>query len=93
VGFWDVNRQTTIRRLLAIVMIAGLVLAPLFRPVVAGAGSDASMSAMAGDMSMLPGQSSGAVRLRQVRVHDGLHVEMLHRHVGNSLPSVSDRFR
>lgn len=51
-GFWGVNCQITIRRLLAIVMIAGLVLAPLFRPVVAGAGSDASMSAMAGDMSM-----------------------------------------
>jgi hypothetical protein len=52
VGFWDVNRQITIRRLLAIVMIAGLVLAPLSRPVMAGAGSDASMSAMADDMSM-----------------------------------------
>jgi len=47
-----VNRQITIRRLLAIVMIAGLVLAPLSSPVMAGAGSDASMSAMAGDMPM-----------------------------------------
>jgi hypothetical protein len=47
-----VNRQITIRRLLAIVMIAGLVLAPLSSPVMAGATSDASMPAMAGDMSM-----------------------------------------
>jgi len=47
-----VNRQITIRRLLAIVMIAGLVLAPLSSPVMAGAASDASMSAMADDMSM-----------------------------------------
>jgi len=47
-----VNRQITIRRLLAIVMIAGLVLAPLSRPVMAGAASDAPMPAMADDMSM-----------------------------------------
>jgi hypothetical protein len=46
-----VNRQITIRRLLAIFMIAGLVLAPLSRPVMAGNASDASMSAMADDMS------------------------------------------
>ena len=46
------SRQITIRRLLAIVMIAGLVLAPLSRPVMAGAVSDASMAAMADDMSM-----------------------------------------
>jgi hypothetical protein len=46
-----VNRQITIRRLLAISVIAGLVLAPLSRPVMAGAASDASMSAMADDMS------------------------------------------
>ena len=45
------NRQITIRRLLAIVVIAGLVLAPLSSPVMAGATSDASMSAMADDMS------------------------------------------
>jgi len=52
---WDfdgVNRQITIRRLLAILMIAGLILAPLSRPVMAGAASDASMPAMADDMSM-----------------------------------------
>jgi hypothetical protein len=47
-----VNRQITIRRLLAIFMIAGLVLAPLSRPVMAGTASDASMAAMVGDMSM-----------------------------------------
>ena len=44
------NCQITIRRLLAIVMIAGLVLAPLSRPVMAGTTSDAAMSAMADDM-------------------------------------------
>jgi hypothetical protein len=47
-----VNRQITIRRLLAILMIVGLVLAPLSRPVMAGMTSDASMSATADDMSM-----------------------------------------
>jgi hypothetical protein len=47
-----VNRQITIRRLLAILMIAGLALAPLSRPVMAGTASDASMPAMAHDMSM-----------------------------------------
>jgi hypothetical protein len=47
-----VKRQITIRRLLAIVMIAGLILAPLSRPVMAGSASDASMPAMADDMSM-----------------------------------------
>ena len=41
------NRQITIRRLLAILMIAGLALAPLSRPVMAGAAMDAAMSAMA----------------------------------------------
>jgi hypothetical protein len=46
-----VNRQITIRRLLAIAMIAGLVLAPFSRPVMAGSGSDALM-AMASDVSM-----------------------------------------
>jgi hypothetical protein len=57
---WDfvgVKRQITIRRLLAVFMIAGLVLAPLSRPVMAGMASDAmasdaSMPAMAEDMSM-----------------------------------------
>ncbi|SHK18831.1 hypothetical protein SAMN05444159_2654 [Bradyrhizobium lablabi] len=46
------KRLITIRRLLAILMIAGLVLAPLSSPVMAGVTSDASMSAMADDMSM-----------------------------------------
>jgi hypothetical protein len=49
--FVDVNRQITMRRLLAISVIAGLVLAPLFRPVMAGTTPDA---AMADDMSMSP---------------------------------------
>jgi hypothetical protein len=40
------------RRLLAMLMIAGLALAPLSRPVMAGMPSDVSMSAMADDMSM-----------------------------------------
>jgi hypothetical protein len=47
-----VKRQITIRRLLAVFMIAGLVLAPLSQPVTAGMASDASMPAMAEDMSM-----------------------------------------
>jgi hypothetical protein len=51
VGFWGVNRQITIRRLLAIVMIAGLVLAPLSSPVMAGASSHASTQTMADEMS------------------------------------------
>ncbi|HEY3891999.1 MAG TPA: hypothetical protein VGM00_08580 [Bradyrhizobium sp.] len=50
--FADVKRQSTIRRLLAIAVIAGLVLAPLSRPVMAGSASDASMPAMADDTSM-----------------------------------------
>jgi hypothetical protein len=47
-----VNRQITIRRLLAVFMIAGLVLAPLSRPVMAGTASDIATSAMADDMSV-----------------------------------------
>jgi hypothetical protein len=47
-----VNRQITIRRMLAVFMIAGLVLAPLARPVMAGPMSDTSMSAMTEDMSV-----------------------------------------
>jgi hypothetical protein len=46
-----VNRQITIRGLLAIIMIAGLVLGPLPRPVMAGTASDSSMAAVADDMS------------------------------------------
>ena len=49
------NRQITIRRLLAISVIAGLILAPLSRPVMAGTTPDASMPAMADDMSMSAG--------------------------------------
>ena len=51
---WDsvgVKRLLTIRRLLAISVIAGLVLAPLSRPVMA-MESDASVPAVAEDMSM-----------------------------------------
>ena len=44
--------QITIRRLLAIFMIAGLALVPFARPAMAGMASDASMPAMADDMSM-----------------------------------------
>jgi hypothetical protein len=43
-----VNRIVAIRRLLAILMIAGLVLAPLSRPVMAGMPSDAPMQATTG---------------------------------------------
>jgi hypothetical protein len=51
-GIWGMNRQIAMRRLLAILVVAGLVLAPLSRPVMAGTASDASMSAMADDLSM-----------------------------------------
>lgn len=44
------HRQITIRRLLAIFTIAGLILAPLSRPAIAGTTADASMSAMEDDM-------------------------------------------
>jgi hypothetical protein len=47
-----VKRQITVRRLLAIFMIAGLALLPFSRPVMAGMASDASMRAMADDMSL-----------------------------------------
>jgi hypothetical protein len=50
--FADVKRKITIRRLLAILAIAGLALAPLSRPVMAGTPLDASMPAMADDMSV-----------------------------------------
>jgi len=46
-----VRRQIIICRLLAILVIAGLVLAPLAGPAMAGPISDASMPAMADDMS------------------------------------------
>jgi hypothetical protein len=46
-----VNRNLAIRRLLAILMIAGLVLAPVSRPVMAEAPFHASMKAMADEMS------------------------------------------
>jgi hypothetical protein len=46
-----VNRNFTIRRLLAIFVIAGLVLAPVWRPVMAEMSSDASMQSMADEMS------------------------------------------
>jgi hypothetical protein len=49
-GIWGVPCKTTIRRLLAIAMIAGLVLAPFARPAMAGMVADGSMSA-ADDMS------------------------------------------
>jgi hypothetical protein len=45
------DRQITIRRLLAIVMTAALVLAPLARPAMAGTVSDMSMPAMTDDGS------------------------------------------
>jgi len=45
-------RQITIRRLLAITLIAGLVLAPFARPAMAGTVPDVSMSAMTDDASV-----------------------------------------
>ena len=46
-----VKRNFTIRRLLAILMIAGIALAPLSRPVMAEMSSDASKQVMADEMS------------------------------------------
>jgi len=46
-----VKRNFTIRRLLAILMIAGIALAPLSRPVMAEMSSDASMQVMTDEMS------------------------------------------
>jgi hypothetical protein len=61
-----VTRNFTIRRLLAVLMIAGLALAPVSRPVTAAAGSDpvqaetamaASVDEMAGDMPCCPSKA------------------------------------
>jgi hypothetical protein len=46
-----VKCQITIRRLLAILMIAGIAVAPLSRPVMAGTSADVAMSATADDSS------------------------------------------
>jgi hypothetical protein len=46
-----VNRNFTIRRLLAILVVAGLALAPVSRPVMAEMVSDASLQATADNMS------------------------------------------
>jgi hypothetical protein len=46
-----VNRNFDMRRLLAIFMIAGLVLAPVSRPVAMQSSSDVSTQAIADDMS------------------------------------------
>ena len=45
------NRNFTIRRLLAILVIAGLALAPVSRPVMAQMSPDASMQVMTDEMS------------------------------------------
>jgi hypothetical protein len=46
-----VKHNVAIRRLLAILVIAGLALAPVSRPVMAMTSSDASMQGMADDLS------------------------------------------
>jgi hypothetical protein len=46
-----VKRYLAMRRLLAVLMIAGLALAPVSRPVMAGTPSDMSMQAVPDDMS------------------------------------------
>jgi hypothetical protein len=66
-----VNRNITIRRLLAISVIAGLILAPLARPVMAGATPEASMAddvamsatsdEMAGDMPCCPSKAPAPI--------------------------------
>jgi hypothetical protein len=63
-----VTRQITIRRLLAISMIVGLVLAPFSRPVMAGAASDASMAA-ASDMSMADDMSANDMSMHDMSAH------------------------
>ena len=50
-GTSSVNRTFTIRRLLAILVIAGLALAPLSRPVMAETPSDVPMQTTADEMS------------------------------------------
>ena len=53
-SLWEIGRvkpNFAIRRLLAILVIAGLALAPVSRPVMAATSSDASMQAMADEMS------------------------------------------
>ena len=45
--------KSTIRRLLAVLMIAGLALAPVSRPVMAETSSHASMQAMADEMAAM----------------------------------------
>jgi hypothetical protein len=47
----SVNRNFTMRRLLAVLVVAGLALAPVSRPVMAQMSSDASMQAMTDEMS------------------------------------------
>jgi hypothetical protein len=47
-----VNRNFTIRRLLAILVIAGLALAPVSRPVMAEMSSDTSMQVITDEMSV-----------------------------------------
>jgi len=49
--FADVNRNSAIRRLLAVLMIAGLALAPVSRPAMADTSSHASQNAMADEMA------------------------------------------
>src|SRR5712691_9635796 len=46
-----VKRNFTIRRLLAVLVIAGIALAPLSQPVMADSSADASMQVMADNMS------------------------------------------
>jgi hypothetical protein len=53
-----VHLNFTIRRLLAVLMIAGLALAPVSRPVMAETSSHASMQAMADEMA--PSEMSAA---------------------------------
>jgi hypothetical protein len=55
-----VKRNFAIRRLLAILVIAGLALAPLSRPVMAVTSSDASMQAMADEQMVADDMSSSA---------------------------------
>jgi hypothetical protein len=55
-----VKRNFAIRRLLAILVTAGLASAPLSRPVMAATSSDASMQAMADEQVVADDMSSSA---------------------------------
>jgi hypothetical protein len=59
-----VKRHLAIRRLLAVLMIAGLALAPVSRPVMAATSSQAPMQAMADEMT--PSEMSASATMDEM---------------------------